>query len=203
MNFSVEHIGIPATDPVALKNWYVRVLGARPVWDNGQTPPSFLIAPAGGAMLEIYPANAVANPGRGDNQLAGFRHVALRVDSIDAAKAELTRRGVTFTEEIRPAGGRGKSFVLQGWRGQFAAFGRAAGELAAGQSVMKRRAAKSGSGSDYCGGWCRPLRLRCLTNAERVFLADMVFHAFRVQMGDGFRNPERLEDLDHNLVTPA
>ena len=37
MKISVEHIGIPATDPIALKNWYVRVLGARPVWDNGQT----------------------------------------------------------------------------------------------------------------------------------------------------------------------
>ena len=107
MNFSVEHIGIPATDPVALKNWYVRVLGARPVWDNGQTPPSSLIALTGGAMLEIYPANAVSNPGRGDNQQAGFRHVALRVDSIEAAKAELTRRGVKFDEEIRPAAGGG------------------------------------------------------------------------------------------------
>jgi len=107
MNFSVEHIGIPATDPVTLKNWYVRVLGARLVWDNGQTPPSFLIALAGDAMLEIYPANAVSNPGRGDNQQAGFRHVALRVDSIEAAKAELTKRGVKFDEEIRPAAGGG------------------------------------------------------------------------------------------------
>jgi glyoxylase I family protein len=107
MNFSVEHIGIPATDPAALKNWYVRVLGARLVWDNGQTPPSFLIALAGDAMLEIYPANAVSNPGRGDNQQAGFRHVALRVDSIEAAKAELTKRGVKFDEEIRPAAGGG------------------------------------------------------------------------------------------------
>ena len=35
------------------------------------------------------------------------------------------------------------------------------------------------------------------------FLADMVFHALRVQMGDGVRNPERLEELNHNLVTPA
>ena len=108
MNFTVEHIGIPATDPPALKNWYVRVLGARPVWDNGQTPPSFLIALAGGAWLEIYPAYAVSNPGRGDNQLAGFRHVALRVDSIDAAKVELSKRGVKFDEEIRPAAGGGK-----------------------------------------------------------------------------------------------
>jgi glyoxylase I family protein len=107
MNFSIEHIGIPATDPVVLKNWYVRVLGARPVWNNGQTPPSFLIALAGGAWLEIYPANAVSNAGRGDNQQAGFRHVALRVDSIEAAKAELTKRGVKFDEESRPAAGGG------------------------------------------------------------------------------------------------
>ena len=35
------------------------------------------------------------------------------------------------------------------------------------------------------------------------FPADMVFHALRIQMGDGVRNAERLEDLDHNLVTPA
>jgi glyoxylase I family protein len=117
MNFSVEHIGIPATDPVVLKNWYVRVLGARQVWDNGRTPPSFLIAPAGGAMLEIYPANAAPNPGRGDNQLAGFRHVALRVDSIEAAKVELTRRGVQFTEEIRPAAGGGKVLFFEDGEG--------------------------------------------------------------------------------------
>jgi glyoxylase I family protein len=107
MNFSIEHIGIPAADPITLKNWYARVLGARPVWDNGKTPSSFLVALAGDAMLEIYPANAVANPGRGDNQQAGFRHMALRVDSIEAAKAELTRRGVKFDEEIRPAAGGG------------------------------------------------------------------------------------------------
>ena len=35
------------------------------------------------------------------------------------------------------------------------------------------------------------------------FLANMVFHALRIQMGDGARNSERLEDLDHNLVTPT
>ena len=117
MNFSVEHMGIPATDPLALKNWYVRVLGARPVWDNGQTPPSCLIALTGGAMLEIYPANAVSNPGRGDNQQAGFRHLALRVDSIETAKAELARRGVVFTEEIRLAAGGGKVLFLEDGEG--------------------------------------------------------------------------------------
>jgi glyoxylase I family protein len=113
MNFSVEHIGVPAADTVALKNWYERVLGARVIWDNGQKPPTFIIALAGGAWLEIYPANAAPNAGRGDNQLAGFRHVALRVDSMDAAKAELEKRGVKFTEEIRPAAGGGKILFFE------------------------------------------------------------------------------------------
>jgi glyoxylase I family protein len=108
MNFSVEHIGVPATDAVALKNWYERVLGARVIWDNGQKPPVFILALAGGAWLEIYPANAAPNAGRGDNKLAGFRHLALRVDSIDAAKGELEKRGVKFTEAISPAAGGGR-----------------------------------------------------------------------------------------------
>jgi glyoxylase I family protein len=117
MNISIEHIGIPAADPVALKNWYVRVLGARPVWDNGQTPPSFLMVLAGDAMLEIYPANAVSNSGRGDNQQAGFRHVALRVNSIEAAKAELSKRGVKFDEAIRPAAGGGTVLFFEDGEG--------------------------------------------------------------------------------------
>ncbi|MGD1090158.1 MAG: VOC family protein, partial [Verrucomicrobiota bacterium] len=92
MNFSIEHIAVPAADPVALKNWYVRVLGARVIWDKGQNPPAFLIA-LGSAWLEIYEAEKFFAE-RGDNNLAGWRHVALRVDSLDAAKAELEKRGV-------------------------------------------------------------------------------------------------------------
>jgi len=117
MNISVEHIGIPAADPAALKDWYVRILGARPVWDNGQTPPSFLMALTGGAMLEIYPANREPNRGRDDNQQAGFRHVALRVDSIEAAKAELSQRGAKFDEETRPAAGGGNVLFFEDGEG--------------------------------------------------------------------------------------
>ena len=113
MNFSVEHIGVPAADSVVLKKWYERVLGARVIWDNGQQPPTFIIALAGGAWLEIYPASATPKAGRGDNKLAGFRHLALRVDSMDAAKAGLEKRGVKFTEEIRPAAGGGKILFFE------------------------------------------------------------------------------------------
>ena len=106
MNISVEHIAIPAADPVALKNWYERVLGAQPVWDNGQNPPTCLIS-LGSVWFEIYAADTSLEATR-NNKLAGFRHLALRVDSLDAAKTELEKRGVKFTEEASPVAGGGK-----------------------------------------------------------------------------------------------
>ena len=106
MNISVEHIAIPATNPVALKSWYERVIGAQAVWDNGQTPLTCLIS-LGSVWFEIYQADAPLAE-RGNNKLAGFRHLALRVPSLAAAKAELEARGVKFTEEVRPAAGGGK-----------------------------------------------------------------------------------------------
>jgi catechol 2,3-dioxygenase-like lactoylglutathione lyase family enzyme len=116
MNISIEHIAIPAADAVALKNWYVRVLGARVVHDNGQSPPTLLIALPGGGWLEIYAAEKPL-PERGNNKLAGFRHIALRVPSLDAAKAGLEKRGVKFTGEIRPAAGGGKVLFFEDGEG--------------------------------------------------------------------------------------
>jgi catechol 2,3-dioxygenase-like lactoylglutathione lyase family enzyme len=107
MNFSVEHIAIPAADPVALKHWYERVLGARLLWDNGRQPLVCLLEMPGGVWLEIYAATAPL-PERGNNKLAGFRHLALRVDSLANAKTELAARGVVFTEAPCPAMGGGQ-----------------------------------------------------------------------------------------------
>jgi glyoxylase I family protein len=106
MNISVEHLALPAANPAALRNWYEQVLGAKLLLDNGQNPPTYLIS-LGNLWFEIYAAEAPL-PGRGNNKLAGFRHLALRVDSLDEAKAELEKRGVKFTEEIKPAGGGGR-----------------------------------------------------------------------------------------------
>jgi glyoxylase I family protein len=106
MNIAIEHIAIPTPDPVALKSWYEQVLGAREIFNNGQNPPTCLIALPGGGWFEIYAAEGLPQ-NRGNNKLAGFRHIALRVDSIEATKAELENRGVKFQEEIRPAAGGG------------------------------------------------------------------------------------------------
>jgi glyoxylase I family protein len=115
MNISVEHIAVVAKNPVALKNWYENILGAREIFNNGQNPPTYLIA-LGNVWFEIYAAEK-SLPDTANNKLAGFRHLALRVDSLDAAKAELEKRGVKFTEEIRPAAGGGQVLFFEDCEG--------------------------------------------------------------------------------------
>jgi len=107
MHLAIEHIAVPTPDPAALKSWYERVLGAREIFNNGQNPPTCLIALPGGGWFEIYAAEGLPQ-NRDNNKLAGFRHIALRVDSLEAAKTELEKRGVKFHEEIRPAAGGGR-----------------------------------------------------------------------------------------------
>ncbi|MEY4917249.1 MAG: hypothetical protein RL616_1162 [Verrucomicrobiota bacterium] len=120
MKISVEHIAIVAKDPAALKAWYERVLGAQPVFDNGQTPLTGLIA-LGNVWFEIYAADK-ALPDTANNKLAGFRHLALRVDSLDAAKAELEKRGVKFNEAERAAAGGGRIIFFEDLEGNLLHF---------------------------------------------------------------------------------
>jgi glyoxylase I family protein len=107
MNFTVEHLGLPARHPVALKDWYVKTLGAELVFDSGQTPPAFFLKLPGGLMIEIYEGAAVLKE-TSHNGLAGWRHLALQVESIEAARGQLESRGVQFTDPVKPAGGGGR-----------------------------------------------------------------------------------------------
>ena len=116
MNIAIEHVAIPSPDPAALKSWYERVLGAHEIFNNGQSPPTCLIALPGGGWFEIYAAEG-APENRGNNKLAGFRHVALRVDSMEAARAELETRGVNFDAEVRPAAGGGRVMFFKDLEG--------------------------------------------------------------------------------------
>ena len=107
MQFIVEHLGLPARNPPALKDWYVKTLGAKLVFTNGQTPPAFLLSLPGGVMIEIYQGDA-SLPETGNNSLTGWRHVALQVASLEAAKTALEQNGVKFPDPIKPAGGGGR-----------------------------------------------------------------------------------------------
>ena len=115
MKISVEHIAIVARNPAALKAWYENVLGAKTVFDNGQTPPTCLIS-LGNVWFEIYAADQ-SLPDTANNKLAGFRHLALRVDSLDAAKAELEKTGVKFNEAERAAAGGGRIIFFEDCEG--------------------------------------------------------------------------------------
>ena len=112
MNIAIEHIAIPSSNPAVMKDWYERVLGARELFNNGQNPPTYLIALPGGGWFEIYAADGTPED-RGNNKLAGFRHIALRVDSIAATRAELEKRGVTFSGDVRPAAGGGQVLFFE------------------------------------------------------------------------------------------
>ncbi len=104
--FGAEHLGLPASDPAGLRDWYVRVLGANVVFAN-EPAKAFFVALPGGLLLEIYEADSVRSE-TADNNLAGWRHLALRVDSIEAAQAALAARGVAFAGPVKPAGGGGR-----------------------------------------------------------------------------------------------
>jgi glyoxylase I family protein len=107
MIFTVEHLGLPARNPLALKDWYVRILDAKLLFDNGQQPPAFFLALPGGLLIEIYQAELSLKETT-INSTAGWRHLALRVESIETARAALEQRGVKFTEPVKPAGGGGR-----------------------------------------------------------------------------------------------
>ncbi|MEO5803687.1 MAG: VOC family protein [Verrucomicrobiota bacterium] len=107
MKFAIEHLGLPARDPTALKNWYEKTLDAKLIFENGQTPPAYFLQLGGGLMLEIYEGDFSLKE-TSDNALNGWRHLALRVDSIEQAKADLEKRGVKFSDPIKPAGGGGR-----------------------------------------------------------------------------------------------
>lgn len=120
MNISIEHIAIVAKNPVALKSWYERVLGAREIFNNGQNPPTCLIS-LGNVWFEIYAAEK-SLPDTANNKLAGFRHLALRVDSLDAVKLEMEKRGVKFSEAERPAAGGGRILFFEDCEGNLLHF---------------------------------------------------------------------------------
>ena len=113
INARIEHIGLPAREPEGVKDGYVRVLDARVVFARSEPRPAYLLAlPGGGALLEVYQANrAVADTA--DHTLAGWRHVALHVESIEAAREILAARGVRFSEPVKPAGGGGRVLFFQ------------------------------------------------------------------------------------------
>src|ERR1051326_1393700 len=90
-----------------MKDWCLAALGADLVFEDGKVPPAFFVRLPGGILLEIYGGDSSLAE-TGNNRLAGWRHLALRVDSIEAARDLLAKRGVDLEPLIKPAGGGGR-----------------------------------------------------------------------------------------------
>lgn len=107
MNYRCEHIGLAADDPRTLRVWYEQTLDAVMVLELANEPPAYLMKLSGGLLVEIYQADFSLKE-TGDNKLRGWRHLALQVDDLYTAKADLEARGVAFGEKEKPAGGGGR-----------------------------------------------------------------------------------------------
>ena len=106
MNLQAEHFGVAASEANTLKDWYVRVLRAKVLRQLSEKPPAWLIELPGEFCIEVYSADSKIPPQT--NRTAGWRHLALRVDSIETAREHLLAEGVAVEESIKPAGGGGR-----------------------------------------------------------------------------------------------
>ena len=107
MQFSVEHIGLAARNPAALKDWYVQFLDAKVAFETAGVSPAFFLRFPGGVMIEIYQADSSMSE-TSNNKLSGWRHLAVRVDRLEEARDRLVSQGVAFETDIKPAGGGGR-----------------------------------------------------------------------------------------------
>src|SRR5262245_53050506 len=113
---AVEHIGLAARHPANLKDWYLMALGAKLIFQTDTTPAAYFVELPGGLLLEIYQASSSLQE-TADNTLAGWRHIALRVDSLTNARAQLEKYGVKFSEPTKPASGGGRVLFFQDHEG--------------------------------------------------------------------------------------
>jgi glyoxylase I family protein len=107
MNFTLDHIALPSCNPARLRDWYVEKLGAECLAPDGDDRPFFLRWPGAGTVFEVYAATS-SSAVTAENSTAGWRHLALRVASIEVARKELEIRGIAFDDPIKPAAGGGR-----------------------------------------------------------------------------------------------
>jgi len=112
MKVIVEHIGLASREPGVLAKWYCEMLGANLIFQTDTDPPAFFVQFGTGLILELYSAERSSSE-TAFNRLAGWRHLALRVDSIDSARKHLAARGVQFEQSTKPAGGGGQVLFFQ------------------------------------------------------------------------------------------
>jgi glyoxylase I family protein len=98
----LEHTAIASPDPRRLAQWYVDHLGFH---INFEYAGNYFVKAPNGTMLEIIPAEGERVPQA--MKSPGIRHLAIAVDSFDAAHEDLKAKQVNFlTEAFTTQGNR-------------------------------------------------------------------------------------------------
>jgi glyoxylase I family protein len=90
----LEHTAIASPDPKRLAEWYVQHLDFR---INHNYLGNYFVRAADGSMLEIIPSEGERMPQKMKDP--GIRHLAITVENLEAASAELRKRGVQLINE--------------------------------------------------------------------------------------------------------
>ena len=108
----IEHVALATSDTTRLARWYVDVLGFGIAWEDGKTPPAYLLKTPSGGLIEIIPSREplplLPPPPRRDDP--GIRHLAIAVADFDAAYDDLRQKGVSFLSE--PLSGYGNRVIF-------------------------------------------------------------------------------------------
>jgi catechol 2,3-dioxygenase-like lactoylglutathione lyase family enzyme len=90
----LDYVAIPAQDAERLRTFYVETLGLRP---DEQTPTEFWVA---GTCFSIW------EPAKFGMEFAPQKnaHLALHVDDVEAARAELEAKGIEFAGDTLDTG---------------------------------------------------------------------------------------------------
>ncbi|HEX4065261.1 MAG TPA: VOC family protein [Acidobacteriaceae bacterium] len=114
-SWKVDHVGIRVPDLDTAVTWYTEKLDFRRIHSTPLGSLTFAVLSLAGDDRSTF--ELLAGPGA-DNRppytdlqssykMAGWHHVAFRVDSVDGAVDHLKRRGVTIVTEPRDVGAMG------------------------------------------------------------------------------------------------
>ncbi|MFH2114221.1 MAG: VOC family protein [Spirochaetota bacterium] len=95
--YTIEHIGMGTEDPESFAAWYSKVLGFREFFRTGTLPPVIFLEDDSGQKIEIFPRKP-GDQGPAPGPRTGM-HLAIVVDDLDSAMADLQDKGVAFTGE--------------------------------------------------------------------------------------------------------
>lgn len=98
----IDHPAVAAVDPTKLADWYENVLGYEKFHHTEKNV--WIMRAKDGTLLEIMPKDETNRPNR-TCWTPGWSHLALRVNDLETATAELRKHGVRLEDAVPAIGG--------------------------------------------------------------------------------------------------